>query len=155
MLTLERAASGGTCGLMESVRIVGWGGEGGNELSTLLVLRGNMVLDGTEQVSKMIGGSEGLGALHMQRELKRPEGHFTRDPTEGLQSCWPGWQQSGTMGENLVRCRTFFFLCDPTSLKRDLWISMRSCALLCLQLSRAMAIPTASWCWSSAGVCWS
>lgn len=45
MLTLERAISIGTCGLIGHVRIVGRGGEGGNGLSKLTGLPGNTMLD--------------------------------------------------------------------------------------------------------------
>lgn len=45
MLTLERAISIGTCGLIGHVRIVGQGGERGNGLSKLTGLPGNTMLD--------------------------------------------------------------------------------------------------------------
>lgn len=45
MLTLERAISIGTRGLLQSVRIVGWGGEGGNGLLKFAGLPGSTVSD--------------------------------------------------------------------------------------------------------------
>lgn len=65
MLTLERAVSIRTCGLDQSVRIAGWGGEGAN-VSKLLGLHGNMVY-GPSFKDEWVGVKVGGG----------PEGHST------------------------------------------------------------------------------
>ena len=120
-----------------SVRIVGWGGEGGNELLKLTGLPGNMVSDVQTTFEWWIGGNEGLGHIaHAQRSGAGQrnislESHLRfAELLAWLTAEWRHW------GRTQWGAGLFFFLWDPTSLKRDLWISV-SC-VRCFPSSLAM-----------------
>lgn len=115
MLTLERAISIGTCGLVQSVRTRGWGREGGDGLSELPGLPGHMVPGlGFKEESVGVrccpvlkgwhctGGENGAG----QRDI--------------LLACRPtGLASSRMPPRGAGRAdRDLFYLRDPTSLKR-------------------------------------
>lgn len=57
MLALERAVSIGTCGIVESVRIVGWR----EEVMDCQNSRGCLVSNVPTQFQRAIGGSEAVG----------------------------------------------------------------------------------------------
>lgn len=76
MLTLERATSIGTCGLVENVKIVEWRGESGNGLSKLAGLPGNMISNEQTKFHRSVGGNEGCGGGTTQRKLGHPRGTF-------------------------------------------------------------------------------